>query len=71
MPPSGSGRGLPIVMIKCPVTGDDVPTGFTGVSEGKLERVLRGPMVVKCESCGEYHEWSINDAFLRRPPDRD
>ena len=53
------------VMIKCPATGDEVPTGFTAVSEGKLERLLRGPLLVKCASCGQFHEWTKNDAFLR------
>jgi hypothetical protein len=52
-------------MIKCPVTGDEVATGFTAVSEGNLERLLRGSLLVKCSSCGRYHEWSKNDAFLR------
>jgi hypothetical protein len=52
-------------MIKCPVTGHEIPTGFTAVSAGKLERLLRGSLLVKCESCGQYHEWSKQDAFLR------
>jgi hypothetical protein len=68
MTPSRSGGSLPRVMIKCPVIGDEIPTGFTAVSADQLERILREPMLVKCASCGLSHEWSRGDAFLRADP---
>ena len=49
---------LPKVMIARPITGRAISTGFTALSAGKLERLLRGSLLVKCESCGQYHEWS-------------
>ena len=56
---------LPKVMIRCPATGHEVPTGFTAVSAAKLERLLRGSLLVKCAACSQHHEWSNRDAFLR------
>ena len=60
-----SSESLPKVMIRCPATGSEIPTGFTAISAGKLEQLLRGSLLVKCASCGQHHQWSKHDAFLR------
>jgi hypothetical protein len=56
---------VPEVMIRCPGTGDEVPTGFSAVSADKLKRIPFGPLVFKCRSCRELHVWSKQEAFLR------
>ena len=53
------------VMIRCPVTGDEVPTGFSTISSDMFDRTLPGVLEVWCESCAQYHLWSNKDAFLR------
>jgi hypothetical protein len=53
------------VMIRCPTTGDAVPTGFSAVSQRNLEQMVLEPLVFKCLACREIHEWLRKDAFLR------
>jgi hypothetical protein len=53
------------VMIRCPVTGREVPTGFSTISSDMFDRMLPGALEVWCESCAQYHVWSKKDAFLR------
>jgi hypothetical protein len=52
------------VMIRCPVTGDAVPTGFSAVSQVKFRHMVLEPLLVKCQACRQLHEWSRKDAFL-------
>jgi hypothetical protein len=58
-------RSVPIIAIRCPATGEDVPTGFTIASSKVFARVAVGQLMVKCQSCGDRHQWSVEDAFLR------
>ena len=55
----------PEVMTRCPVTGEEVPTGYSLVSADKFHRIALGRLLFKCRACGQLHEWSKQDAFLR------
>jgi hypothetical protein len=50
------------VMIRCPVTGNPVPTGMNVTS---LDGVtMRDNVLGNCPECGRDHVWSGEDAFL-------
>ncbi len=51
------------ILIKCPSTGDSVPTGVTMDSRSFLSSDL-GHNSVQCASCQKFHTWSKADAFL-------
>ena len=53
------------VMIRCSVTAEEIPTGFTAISSEMFARMPAEGLVVRCGACGQRHEWSIRDAFLR------
>jgi hypothetical protein len=51
------------VIIRCPRTDDEVPTGLiTDIT--KLDNLPSNPTELKCSACGERHQWSRRDAFL-------
>lgn len=51
------------VMIKCPVTGEAVPTGI-GINYESLRNVEMSDNVLgACPSCGGEHIWQGEDAF--------
>ena len=51
-----------LVVIVCPHTGMEVPTGITtDISLGNLPDGLR---TLNCPECGEKHEWSRREALL-------
>jgi hypothetical protein len=58
-------NALPTVMIRCTVTGAELPTGFSAVSSDLLDRMQACVLVVWCPSCAQNHEWTKEDAFLR------
>jgi hypothetical protein len=52
-----------IVVIRCPRTNHEVPTGF--VRDLKSIATLSDrPYAIKCPACGERHCWSKNEAWL-------
>lgn len=53
-----------MVMIRCPVTGDEVPTGFAMDRAGFDSSELNDNSV-ECAACGEIHTWSKRDAFMK------
>jgi hypothetical protein len=56
------------VMIRCPQTGGDVPTGF----EMDTAEFQRAPVFfsrVRCPLCGAEHEWFAKDAWVCDSPD--
>jgi hypothetical protein len=57
------------VLIKCPATSKDVPTGFT-MSQDDWDLVSIKADVFKCEECGELHTWTKQDARLVSPSKR-
>jgi len=57
------GGVMPMVKIKCPKTGRDVPTGIVMDLE-TFQSVTFTNNSVSCPYCGEAHVWSKPDAFL-------
>jgi hypothetical protein len=55
----------PEVMTRCPVTGVEVPTGYSLVSADEFHHMALGRLLFKCRACRQLHEWSKHDAFLR------
>ena len=52
-----------VVMIRCPQTGRDIPTGF----EMDTEEFQRAPVFfsrVQCPVCHRQHEWFAKDAWV-------
>lgn len=52
------------VMIKCPKTGGDVPTGVT-MDSSSFEAAEMSGNSFTCPDCGELHTWSKDDAWVR------
>ncbi len=53
------------VMIRCPVTGDLVPTGLQATSVQKLDQAAY--LLIDCLECGQDHVWEPSQASLARP----
>jgi hypothetical protein len=55
------------IMIRCPQTGHDIPTGI----EMDADAFLRAPVFfsrVHCPLCGREHEWFAKDAWTCESP---
>jgi hypothetical protein len=52
-----------IVVIRCPTTGVEVPTGTT-VDIGALHTLPKEAIPLRCPACGKRHHWSSADALL-------
>jgi hypothetical protein len=50
------------VMIRCPNTGQAVPTGI-GMDFETFRQVTMRDNSVRCRACGEIHVWQQEDAF--------
>jgi len=53
------------VMIRCPITGDLVPTGLEATSLEKLDRSEY--LLIDCLECGQDHAWELSQATLAGP----
>ncbi len=53
-----------MVMIRCPVTGKEVPTGF-GMDRASFESCQFIDNSFGCAACGQMHTWSKGDAFVK------
>jgi len=51
------------LMILCPHTGLAADTGHELTEIGRL--APRRQVLIDCTECGEDHDWTIDDAFLR------
>lgn len=51
------------VLIKCPTTGEMVPTG-TEMDRESFESAKMEQNSVQCTACGEMHSWDKEDAVL-------
>ena len=49
----------------CPTTGREVDSGVES-EISTLLRIRQQTMRMRCPACGEWHEWSVRDAFLAR-----
>jgi len=52
------------VMIKCPVTGKPLPTGFNMPKASFASATLTNNSVGPCPHCGQMHTWSKADAWV-------
>ena len=53
------------VMIRCPFTGDLVPTGLEASSLEKLDQSQY--LLIDCLECGQDHGWEPSQATLAGP----
>ena len=53
------------VMIRCPFTGDLVPTGLEASSVEKLDQSQH--LLIDCLECGQDHTWEPSEATLAGP----
>lgn len=53
------------VVIKCPKTGKEVPTGFEMSAEAFASNTLSGNQLGKCPECGGAHVWNKSDARVK------
>jgi hypothetical protein len=58
------GTSMADVMIKCPVTDQEICTGIEA-DQRSFKNSLFQDRTVVCVSCGQIHKWSKRDAFLR------
>jgi hypothetical protein len=56
--------GMFTVTIKCRVTGAELPTDIK-IDEESFRTAIFDDNQIKCSSCGQWHQWSTGDAFLR------
>lgn len=52
------------LMIRCPNTGQAVPTGIAFGDRMSFETNSLSNNALKCEACGQMHTWNKEDAFL-------
>jgi hypothetical protein len=52
-----------LVAIKCPTTGQEVPTGVV-TSISNVATLPKGETEFQCPACGLTHSWSTKDMFL-------
>jgi len=52
-----------LVIIRCPATGREVPTGLV-TDLSRLDNLPRDGTELRCASCGRTHVWSRKDALL-------
>jgi hypothetical protein len=66
---SSNGGKMGVVMIKCPGTGQAIPTGM----KADLERFRRSPVFFArtfCSICQANHEWFARDAWVQEPKEK-
>jgi hypothetical protein len=56
-----------LVVIRCPNTGQEIPTGVV-TDVVKLDNLPTGETDVHCPACGWRHTWSVRDALLAHTP---
>ena len=61
---AGSGCPEATVMITCPVNGVEIPTDVE-IDEEAYRSAIFDDNQIKCSSCGQWHQWSTQDTFLR------
>jgi hypothetical protein len=56
---------MPMLLIKCPVTGKMISTGFS-MDKGSFENPtnIMSNNSVRCPHCGQMHTWDKKDATL-------
>jgi endogenous inhibitor of DNA gyrase (YacG/DUF329 family) len=52
-----------MVIIKCPVTGQPVPTGLV-MDKEEFGRASLVGNILRCPACGRMHEWTREQAQL-------
>jgi endogenous inhibitor of DNA gyrase (YacG/DUF329 family) len=54
---------MSMIMIKCPNTGEPVPTGIGAPFEVFKTMQMDDNVLGNCPSCGASHVWQSSDAF--------
>ena len=57
-----------MIVFTCPDTGRDVSTGVV-IDERNVSRLPGHKMRVRCEECGNEHEWWVAEGRLSRVED--
>lgn len=52
------------IMIKCPVTGEPVFTGYEMLEESVEKWDIHDPTMGKCPQCGGEHIWQKEDTYF-------
>jgi hypothetical protein len=52
------------VTITCPVNGVEIPTDVE-IDPESYRSAIFDDNQIKCSSCGQWHQWSTKDTFLR------
>ncbi len=52
------------VMIKCPETGEDVPTGYSVAKRLFQLNEMSSNRLEACPACGQTHIWEKEDAWV-------
>jgi uncharacterized Zn finger protein len=56
------------VMIKCPSTGETVPTNVMVQDEASYDSLpVKEAVLTDCPACGDAHVWDKRESFLDRP----
>jgi hypothetical protein len=59
-----SDRNMATVMIHCPVNCTEIATDVEVEVESYTTAIFEDNQI-KCSSCGQWHQWSTKDTFLR------
>lgn len=52
-----------MVVIRCPVTGEEIPTGIL-MDLHSLQWLPEEEVELNCPACGQQHAWSRSTAYL-------
>jgi hypothetical protein len=61
---------MPMVYIKCPVTGNLVPTNHILPDTQKLEQRIARQIKIECEYCNGVHIWDDTNGFFLGSPNK-
>ena len=53
-----------IVTVRCPTTGQEVPTGVV-MEPGQFQLARFSPSAFVCDACGESHVWEKSEATVQ------
>lgn len=54
------------VMVKCPITGKEVPTGVD-MDKFSFQTARMSGNSFRCRACGQMHTWDKDQAWLEEP----
>lgn len=57
---------MPMLIVKCPATGKDIPTGIE-MDKATFKTADLAPAPVRCPYCEKDHTWYKSDLFFKPP----